>query len=326
MRSPALSMESNRPDSPQSALFSGSFAESQTLVEAELGTQEHRGRRPELKRSVFQYRGYDKVAAYRGSEPSLLICRKFGSLHNRILLHLQDELANLEDQLRSLDKWTAVAVDPTNFPSRRLEDSGSERSLLLSQCSDKLAHYDNTLLRLHKKEAVPKPSKRNQNSLCELIFASEGIPQIGYQWICQTDDLLALAHNADYDSFSDSLALSLDTLLHKLTPAVFRTRQQTGYRTLRSTKRFNVLVRSIVTLFAILLVLTPIYILWELQPTSQVKRAQPLQLLCILLFTLAFHAYWSMVTKAQRQELVGATAAYCAVLLVVLSNSPTMPS
>lgn len=220
------------------------------------------------------------MSAYEDS--SFLIYRKFGSLHNRVLLYYQDELAKLEDQLKSVDTCTAIPVDPTNSAYNRREDAGPERNrlLLLQECSDKLAHYDDTLLRL------------------------------------------ALAQDADHSSFGHFLAISLE----KLSKAILGTRQQIGHRTLHSTKRFDLLVRSIIVIFAIFLVLTPIHILWELQSTSQAKRAQTLQLLCTLLFTMAFYAYWSIVTKAQRQEVLGATAAYCAVLLVVLSNSSTMPS
>lgn len=254
MYSPASSTKSTPENSPLSAHFLGSFADSQTLVDAELG--EPRGRPPK-----FKY-------------------RKFGSLRNLTLLYYQDELVKLEDQLASVDTCTAIAVDPTNSAYNRREDAGPERQrLLLQECSDKLAHYDDTLR-------------------------------------------LALAQDADYTSFGHFLAISLE----KLSKAVLGTRQQTGHRTLYSTKRFDLLVRSIIVILAIFLVLTPIHILWELQSTSPAKRAQTLQLLCTLLFTMTFYAYWSIVTKAQRQEVLGATAAYCAVLLVVLSNSSAMPS
>lgn len=96
-------------------------------------------------KSVDKYKsGYGKVAAFEDSDPSFLMYRKFGWLHNRILLHLQDELVDLEGQLEALDHWEAQTGNPTKLRCRRLDDAvpeKSERRKLLSQCSEKLAEY-----------------------------------------------------------------------------------------------------------------------------------------------------------------------------------------
>ena len=52
---------------------------------------------------------------------------------------------------------------------------------------------------------MKRPTKRNQNSLYNLIDTSESLLQSESQWICQSDDLLALARDADYGWFSASL-------------------------------------------------------------------------------------------------------------------------
>lgn len=96
------------------------------------------------ERAVSEYHGYGKVAAYEDSDPSFLIYRKFGWLHNRILLHLQDELVDLEDELENLDNWEAMTGNPKKLVCRRLDDAApekSERRLLLKRCNDKLAEY-----------------------------------------------------------------------------------------------------------------------------------------------------------------------------------------
>ncbi|OQO04026.1 hypothetical protein B0A48_10669 [Cryoendolithus antarcticus] len=59
--------------------------------------------------------GYDRLARAIASEspdsaPPLY--RKFGHLHHRILLHLQDELAELEEQLASLDAMASHLAQP----------------------------------------------------------------------------------------------------------------------------------------------------------------------------------------------------------------------
>ena len=170
--------------------------------------------------SVSEYEpGYGKVAAFEDSDPSFSIYRKFGWMHNRILLHLQDELADLEGQLEDLDKWEAQSGNPTKLLCRRLDESvpeESERRKLLELCRKKLEEYgestffwdvvgtgwideDKTLLRLQQKQKTKKPTKWNQNSLYNLIDTSESQLHSEAEWICRSDDLLALASDAAPD-------------------------------------------------------------------------------------------------------------------------------
>ena len=86
--------------------------------------------------------GYSKVAAVEGCDPNFLIYRKFSWLHNRVLLHHQDELVELEDELRRLDKFD-LENDARKLISRRLDDAikGSRRKELLQEIEKKLAVY-----------------------------------------------------------------------------------------------------------------------------------------------------------------------------------------
>ena len=54
---------------------------------------------------VDKYFGYSKVAAFQNSDPNFLQFRKFGRLHNEVLLHLQHELQELEKQLDIRYDW-----------------------------------------------------------------------------------------------------------------------------------------------------------------------------------------------------------------------------
>ena len=114
--------------------------------------------------------------------------------------------------------------------------------------------------------------------------------------------------------------------------AIFRTREQrvkTGDQTslsLISPERLDILLRVVLTILAVLIMLVPILILFELQPSdpSQTKPRARYQLLTVFVFTLVFSASCSIFTKARRQEVFGATAAYCAVLVVFLGNSSSV--
>lgn len=110
--------------------------------------------------------------------------------------------------------------------------------------------------------------------------------------------------------------------------AIFRTNEQkiaTGQERvfLISPFRLDVFLRVALTILAAVLLLLPVVILFELQPTkaSQIRRNGGLQILTIFLFTLLFSASCSIFTKARRQEVFTATAAYSAVLVVFLGST-----
>lgn len=111
--------------------------------------------------------------------------------------------------------------------------------------------------------------------------------------------------------------------------AVFRDKDQkfkTGsmpYMNLVSPKRFDVLLKVILTLIASVLLLAPVFILFKIQPTkpSQVQDRSRSQMAVVFLFTLTFSACCTIFTKARKQEIFTATAAYSAVLVVFLGNT-----
>ena len=89
--------------------------------------------------------GYGKLAAYIDCDPNFRIYRKFGWLHNRVLLHLQDELQKLEQELEGVDKWEATSGDIVKLASRR-SDKTPARSNLIAAIKIKLDEYGENAL------------------------------------------------------------------------------------------------------------------------------------------------------------------------------------
>ena len=89
--------------------------------------------------------GYPRVAAFENCDPNFLIYRKFGWLHNRALLYLQDELVELESKLESQDNWICREDDPTKLQSRRDGDGTRKRPSVLKsrmkEIREKLQEY-----------------------------------------------------------------------------------------------------------------------------------------------------------------------------------------
>jgi hypothetical protein len=101
-------------------------------------------------------------------------------------------------------------------------------------------------------------------------------------------------------------------------------RQKTSDKRLTyySSKRVDKLVNVIITTVIFVLLILPVVAMYELSSVSQ--RASPFEAIGILIvFTLLFGMAMSGLTKATRQELFAASAAYCAVLVVFISNFST---
>ena len=85
--------------------------------------------------------GYPRMAAFINSDPSFLMCRRFGFLHSRVLLYRQDELAQLENQLVELDADDAKN-NPRALISRELDEQQAPwRKDLILGIDEKLKEY-----------------------------------------------------------------------------------------------------------------------------------------------------------------------------------------
>ncbi len=94
--------------------------------------------------SVNQYpAGYGKIAAVEDLDPEFSIYRKFGYLHNYALLYLQDDLAEIQNDLERLDRWEFRDGSPKRLVSRRLDNASENpaRKELMEKLHSKLAQY-----------------------------------------------------------------------------------------------------------------------------------------------------------------------------------------
>ncbi|MCJ1401911.1 hypothetical protein MMC11_005128 [Xylographa trunciseda] len=145
--------------------------------------------------------GYGKVAAVQDCDPNFLICRKFGELHLRVLLHRQDELVELEEELESLDK-DDYSEDFKKLKSRRRDYAvDSDRKNLLTKIEEKLTAYDELLLRIQQIHSIKRPTLRNQSSLYNWIRDNRLLAESEAVWIRRGDDLAALANDQEHGWF-----------------------------------------------------------------------------------------------------------------------------
>ena len=99
--------------------------------------------------------GYGKIAAIEKCDPNFLILRKFGWLHTRILLHHQDELASMEEELERIDN-AQFLTDPVRVVSRRRDDAlKSRRKELICEIEQKLRVYGKCFWRSPEPANIP---------------------------------------------------------------------------------------------------------------------------------------------------------------------------
>lgn len=87
--------------------------------------------------------GSPQLAAYIHNNSDMLIIRKFGYLHVRVLLDLQSEIAGLETTVHNLDVYDSVH-NPNALKSRGVNEGrvvGKSRQELLQKIQEKLVLY-----------------------------------------------------------------------------------------------------------------------------------------------------------------------------------------
>ncbi|KAL8640635.1 MAG: hypothetical protein Q9228_002462 [Teloschistes exilis] len=259
--------------------------------------------RDQLINSLDQYvAGYPKVAAYENSDPDFLIYRKFGWLHNRVLLYLQDELAEFEYRLEKLEKRTFAEENAVQLKSRRL-------------------YYVDCPLRRRNVQLITERLELYGQLSCYpkiLIYLARGSSDVFISLSLRQTPAPLSKDPSDPETDDPKSNIS----------AVFRTKEQriiAGHEnvSLVSPFRLDILMRIIQTILATILLLVPVGILIELQPTHRqdVRRNSRYQILTIFIFTWVFSASCSIFTKPRRGAVFTATAAYCAVLAVFLGST-----
>ncbi|KAL8919813.1 MAG: hypothetical protein Q9172_004793 [Xanthocarpia lactea] len=119
-------------------------------------------------------KGYPKLAAFMNSSENFAMCRRFAFLHTRVLLHRQDELAEMEKTLIAMDDEDQD-IDPLSLESRRRDDDRVEqpsRKSLMAKIDDKLKDYDRDYGSLYKWIDDEKPLCREETKFIQFILSS----------------------------------------------------------------------------------------------------------------------------------------------------------
>ncbi|KAI0531899.1 hypothetical protein GGR58DRAFT_208721 [Xylaria digitata] len=154
--------------------------------------------------------GYELVASRlsatsvcRSGPPLRPIYRRFETLNHRVLLHLQDEICELEEQLRRFD-----AIDTQNrrlqtgiLPASRRAESMSnnefqwQKTDILGKIGWKLEQYNRVLSAFRESLSLPAPSPADMHEYRNFLSSYAPIAEKETQFLDAADDLVYVGYS-----------------------------------------------------------------------------------------------------------------------------------
>ncbi|KAL1585295.1 hypothetical protein WHR41_05920 [Cladosporium halotolerans] len=255
--------------------------------------------------------------------------RRFAYLQSRLLLEKQDVLRVLECKLDEYDRQNiSNSVTRTLLP-----DELATRGELLEQIEKAFNSYATVLTSAQHLEASNRPSASEYNAVRMYLRNNKPLVDEEMDYLQYKEDLITLRPGRDHAWLDRRIERSIH-ILQRPFPFINRIfcspETHLKYRSSHSQERYytpsridfcaSLLLTSLVgALLAI-----PIWLLFS-TVSRENGRGRGRGGLCVgivLVSTLLFCAVLAACTRARRHEVLGAAAAYCAVLVVFLGNVP----
>ncbi|KAI1291392.1 hypothetical protein F5Y03DRAFT_34423 [Xylaria venustula] len=143
------------------------------------------------------------TAVCRNGPPLRPIYRRFESLNHRVLLHLQDEICELEEQLRHCDTADTQNRRRPNgiLPASRRAGSmsGSElqwhKTDILGKIGFKLEQYNRVLSSFRETLSLPTPAPVDMQDYRSFLASYTPITEVETQFLDVADDLVCLGYS-----------------------------------------------------------------------------------------------------------------------------------
>ncbi|KAF2230438.1 hypothetical protein EV356DRAFT_536371 [Viridothelium virens] len=275
-------------------------------------------------------RGYPNAAAFLDSDENFMIYRRFGYLQSRLLLDKQDELRKLENKLDRLD-----TVDARDHPKRLTTTDlkaveAAPRKELLKETEVKFREYASLLTAAQQMMSLNRPARCDYQSVVNYMDGIKPVVAEEAEWVHRREDLITLRHRREHAWLDSGIEHLLKWIqckfkAKKLVEYLFCSAETKGKSrdpdsVYYDRERINYLASGIIILAILILLIVPIYILFHLITDVKTDRSYAICIGILVIFTLSFSAVLSLFTRAKRHEILGAAAAYCAVLVVFFGN------
>ncbi|RDL32073.1 uncharacterized protein BP5553_09475 [Venustampulla echinocandica] len=276
--------------------------------------------------------GYPYLATFLDSDENFMIFRRFGFLHTRLLLRTQDELRIMEkelDQMDQRDNFQNIKLLQCRVDDDLRKDQVPEtRESLLSRIEPTLLKYDQLLLNSQQLAAANRPPQRDYNSVANFIYHKKPLLQGDDDFIYRKEDLITLRPGRE-SAWLDAAVEKLLKLFPRGAVKYIFCSKETAAKTrdpdlfLPTKSRVDGLVSFLIMAMVLTLLVVPVYALYHVSTKINNDSLENSNAICIailLVSTLMFSAALALFTRAKRHELLGAAAAYCALLVVFIAN------
>ncbi|KAF1958522.1 hypothetical protein CC80DRAFT_491069 [Byssothecium circinans] len=263
---------------------------------------------PDFKRKQWKYVGYRGFSAFLASDNDFLILRRFSKLATRSLLALQDELAELEDQLETLEDQLMQSAGPEVHHGSFRQETQDVRVALSEEIQNKLRVYYDLVNQYTQIRSRPKPTPRNITSI-QTWHANHpnAIHPSETSYLTQPTDLFPLVPRK-ISTLRGLLERSSSFRQFKLWE-----KRATDDNTVHYTsdRRIDLFVNAIITVLGLVMLTAPLWIL-----AYRTRVAERLGIITAFIFV--FLCLVCFLSVARPFEVLAATAAYAAVLVVFL--------
>ncbi|KAI1135031.1 hypothetical protein F5Y05DRAFT_396329 [Hypoxylon sp. FL0543] len=305
----------------------------------------------EIAECPWKYKGYKDFTSYIAADPDFFAVRRFGRLHTRALLTLQDHLVELEEKLDSLDEKFSLKTtkrivgskppviistatynkcpDPNKginmeeeSPETRdinngtIRDDMLERAELVSRITAKLAEYDRLLLNHCSLSNMTASPRRNIKNIESWFANNQGaINDEETSFIKHRDDLVSGCKEKSLLRmiFEDQIVLRSKTFLglFKKEPPPTMSLHDQSKTYQFSDQDIDAFGSVAIFIAALMMLIAP---LWILQALVDIHA----KLAVITVFIVACLFFLSFAIVGKPFERLAATAGYSAVLVVFL--------
>ncbi|KAL2281755.1 hypothetical protein FJTKL_11430 [Diaporthe vaccinii] len=239
-----------------------------------------------------------------------MMFRRFGRLQARILLHKQDELIDLEQQLEQIDSEEQTEY----YLSCRRQDLNTKRHALIQEAEVKLNEYNELLASYFDNIRRPKPSEAKVKSVRNWMKGIKPLVEAESTFLCEIDDLRCpenLLKPGGLDVFLERWTHFLPDRLSSTQAG--RLKSEDPNVTITEPSRLMSTSRVLTTILAVVSMTVPIVVLY-------CARSMVTRLWALSIFTAIFSSALCWLTESRNYEIFTATAAYCAALDVFVGN------
>ncbi|KLP06711.1 uncharacterized protein LW94_13349 [Fusarium fujikuroi] len=253
-------------------------------------------------------RGYPSLSAFLSGDREFTMFRSFTRLHARVLLHKQDELAELEQRLDQLDQKDSK-VDSYRLLTNRHSSGDTERRALLSEIEGKLNDFKR-----------PEPEESQIKSVRNWVDGKRPVVYSETTFLNDWSDLKRARHTVEKGGLENLLASysswpSLRGIYEFFSLLDTSARSDDPKVKLIKASRLVAVSRALTTVLAVTTLVVPIGVLYSVHPV-------PMRLCIIAAFTCIFSSALCWLTSSRNYEIFSATAAYCAVMVVFVGSLP----